>query len=71
MGKLEQKAEENKTCAWFIIGKPYVPCPSCYRYNVNCPEYVPLIESGPESIVRIMKNLNKPELKRRRPYEAN
>jgi hypothetical protein len=68
MENLEQKSKEesNKTCVWFIIDKPYEPCPSCNKYNVDCPSYIPLEESEPARVARIMKNLYKPELKKRR-----
>lgn len=64
METLEQRSEEGKKCAWYILGQPYAPCPTCPKYNVDCREYVPLQETEVERVSRIMKNLYKPELKK-------
>jgi hypothetical protein len=56
---------ENKTCAWYILDKPYVPCSTCNRYNETCSEYIPIQESERERVSRILRNLYTPKLKKR------
>jgi len=53
-----EKTLEEKTCAWFILGKPYKNCYYCEKYDDKCNEYIPLFETPTESIIRISRQLN-------------
>lgn len=51
--------EKAKHCAWQYLGKNYrKECPSCPDYDVNCRDYIPLLETQVESVMRIKKQLN-------------
>lgn len=49
---------EDKTCAWKILNQSNPDCQNCQDYN-SCPDYIPLEESQPERVDRIMRNLYK------------
>ena len=58
--EIPSEEEKGKYCAWQYLGKNHTRnCYTCERYNLQCPEYVPLKESEQNRVQRILRNLHR------------